>query len=157
MGNFIGTNNFYITALHPQNQRKDTLAADMNLTEKQRLQFRRNNYSFFEYQPLDGTPTETPKFFIRPNQTNSLDYVWTVSPTVVNEALATVSLDDVYIPVDAAHFFNRTTAGINYPYIFPVGKIDPHAHSDREYHGAQYIDRESLSFPLLRSDLYNHG
>jgi hypothetical protein len=124
-GNYIGVNNFYITALHPQNQRKDTLAADMNLTNTQRLQFRRNNYSFFEYQPLDGTPTETPKFFIRPNQTNSLDYVWTISPNIVNEALATVSLDDVYIPVDTAHYFDRTTAGINYPYIFPSGKIIP--------------------------------
>ena len=120
-----GNNNFYAAATHPQNQRKDTLAVDMNLTEKQRLQFRRNNYSFWEYQPLDGTPTETPKYFIRPNQTNSLDYVWTISPTMVNEALATVSLDDVYIPVDQAHFFDRTTAGINYPYIFPTGKLIP--------------------------------
>ncbi|MBV8731410.1 MAG: TonB-dependent receptor, partial [Acidobacteriia bacterium] len=66
---------------------------------------------------------ETPKFFNRPNQTNSLDYVWTISPTLVNEALATVSLDDVYIPVDTAHFFDRTTAGIDYPYIFPQGKL----------------------------------
>jgi hypothetical protein len=120
-----GNNNFYTTALHPQNQRKDTLAVDINLTEKQRLQFRRNNYAFFEYQPLDGTPTETPKFFNRPNQTNSLDHVWTISPTLVNEALATVSLDDVYIPVDTAHFLDRTTVGLNYPYIFPAGKLIP--------------------------------
>jgi len=120
-----GNNNFYAAANHPQNQRKDTLAVDMNLTDKQRLQFRRNNYSFWEYQPLDGTPTETPKYFIRPNQTNSLDYVWTISPNMVNEALATVSLDDVYIPVDQAHFFDRTSAGINYPYIFPTGKLIP--------------------------------
>jgi hypothetical protein len=71
VGSFVnGNQNFYITALHPQNQRKDTLAADINLTDKQRISFRRMNYSFFEYQPLDGTPTETPKFFIRPNQTN---------------------------------------------------------------------------------------
>lgn len=120
-----GNNNFYAAATHPQNQRKDTLAVDMNLSDKHRLQFRRNNYSFWEYQPLDGTPTETPKYFNRPNQTNSLDYVWTISPTMVNEALATVSLDDVYIPVDQAHFFDRTTAGINYPYIFPAGKLIP--------------------------------
>lgn len=116
---------FYTSAGHPQNQRKDTLSVDINLNEKQRLQFRRNNYTFFEYQPLDGTPTETPKFFIRPNQTNSLDHVWTISPTLVNEALATVSLDDVYIPVDTAHFLDRTTVGINYPYIFPAGKLIP--------------------------------
>jgi hypothetical protein len=123
IGSAGGTSNYYVTALHPQDQRKDTLAVDMNLTDKQRLQFRRNNYSFFEYQPLDGTPTETPKFFNRPNQTNSLDHVWTVSATKVNEFIATVSLDDVYIPVDTAHFFDRTTAGINYPYIFPQGKL----------------------------------
>ena len=120
-----GTNNFYVGATHPQNQRKDTLAADMNLTEKHRLQFRRLNYSFWEYQPLDGTPTETPKYFNRPNQTNSLDHVWTITPSLVNEALATVSLDDVYIPVDTAHFLDRTTVGINYPYIFPNGKLIP--------------------------------
>ena len=120
-----GNGDFYVAAIHPQNQRKDTLAVDMNLTDRQRLQFRRNNYAFWEYQPLDGTPTETPKYFNRPNQTNSVDYVWTISPTMVNEALATVSLDDVYIPVDQAHFLDRTTVGINYPYIFPTGKLIP--------------------------------
>ncbi|HEY7306607.1 MAG TPA: carboxypeptidase regulatory-like domain-containing protein [Bryobacteraceae bacterium] len=125
IGNFIGNSNFYTTALHPQDQRKDTLAVDINVTDTQRMQFRRNNYKFFEYQPLDGTPTETPKFFNRPNQTNSLDYVWTISPTLVNEALATVSLDDVYIPVDEAHFLDRTTVGLNYPYLFPTGKLIP--------------------------------
>lgn len=126
VGSYInGTNNLYVTALHPQNQRKDTLSADMNLTDRQRLQFRRNNYAFWEYQPLDGTPTLTPKFFNRPNQTNSLDHVWTISPTLVNEAIATVSLDDVYIPVDTANFFDRTKAGITYPYLFPAGKMIP--------------------------------
>ena len=44
------------------------------------------NYTFWEYQPLDGTPGETPKYFDRPNQTNSLDHVWTVSSDEVNEA-----------------------------------------------------------------------
>ena len=52
---------------------------DINLTDKQRLQFRRMNYAFWEYQPLDGGTDETPKFFNRPNQTNSLSHVWTIS------------------------------------------------------------------------------
>jgi hypothetical protein len=120
-----GNQLFLVTAIHPQDQRKDTLAADMNLTDRQRLSFRRNNYAFVEYQPLDGTPTETPKFFNRPNQTNSVNYVWTISPTLVNEALATVSLDDVYIPVDTPHYLDRTTVGITYPYLFPNGKLIP--------------------------------
>ena len=83
------------------------------------------NYAFWEYQPLDGGTNETPKFFNRPNQTNSLNHIWTISPTMVNELLATVSLDDVYIPVDGANFFDRTSVGINYPYIFPQGKLIP--------------------------------
>jgi hypothetical protein len=122
----INANHYFsIAAAHPQNQRKDTLSVDMNLTDTQRMQFRRNNYSFWEYQPLDGTPGLTPKFFNRPNQTNSLSHVWTVSPTKVNQLLVTVSLDDVYIPVDTANFFDRTTVGIKYPYIFPEGKLIP--------------------------------
>ena len=63
---------------------------------------------------------------IRPNQTNSLSYTWTISPTMVNEALATVSLDDVYIPVDlSSGLYDRTKYGIDYPYIFPTGKEVP--------------------------------
>jgi hypothetical protein len=120
-----GNINWYFAAIHPQNQRKDTLATDFNITDNQRLQFRRLNYSFWEYQPLDGGTNETPKYFNRPNQTNSLNYVWTISPTKVNELLATVSLDDVYIPVDQANFLDRTTVGLNYPYIFPQGKLIP--------------------------------
>ncbi len=120
-----GSQTFYLTARHPQNQRKDTLSADFNITDRQRLQFRRMNYSFWEYQPLDGGSGETPKFFNRPNQTNSLSHVWTISANKVNEFLATFSLDDVYIPVDEAHFLDRTTVGINYPYIFPQGKLIP--------------------------------
>jgi hypothetical protein len=126
LGGFInGNTNWSLALNHPQHQRKDTLAVDMNLTDRQRLQFRRMNYAFWEYQPLDGGTNETPKFFNRPNQTNSLSHVWTLTPTIVNEALATVSLDDVYIPVDGANFFDRTKAGINYPYIFPQGKLIP--------------------------------
>jgi hypothetical protein len=126
LGGFInGNNNWSLALNHPQHQRKDTLAVDFNLTDRQRLQFRRMNYAFDEYQPLDGGTNETPKYFNRPNQTNSLNHIWTISPTLVNEALATVSLDDVYIPVDQAHFLDRTTVGLNYPYIFPLGKLIP--------------------------------
>ena len=72
----------------------------------------------------------TPKFFNRPNQTNSLNYVWTISPTKVNEVLATVSLDDVYIPVDTANFLDRTTVGHQLPVHLPGGQADSDAHSD---------------------------
>jgi len=120
-----GNGNWYAALLHTQHQRKDTLSVDMNPTDTQRFRFRRTNYAYLEYQPLDGNTDRTPKFFNRPNQTNSLDHVWAISPTKVNEVLLTASLDDVYIPIDTAHFFNRTQAGLNYPYIFPDGKLIP--------------------------------
>src|SRR5689334_17640261 len=78
-----GNQNWYLALNHPQHQRKDTLATDFNLTDRQRVQFRRNNYSFWEYQPLDGGTNETPKFFNRPNQTNSVSHVWTLAPNKV--------------------------------------------------------------------------
>src|SRR5579859_2046851 len=118
----LGRANWFFNAPHPQNQRKDTISVDVNLTEKQRIRFRRNYFAFNEYQPLDGNTNETPKFFIRPNFTYSLDHVWTLSPTKVNEVLLTLSHDRVLIPVDAAHFLDRTTVGLNYPYIFPSNK-----------------------------------
>jgi hypothetical protein len=120
-----GNQNWFFSAQHPQYQRKDTVAVDLNLTEKQRLRFRRVYFTFWEYQPLDGGTNETPKFFDRPNQTNSLDHVWAISPTKVNEVLFSFSLDNVHIPVDQAHFLDRTTVGLNYPYIFPIGKEIP--------------------------------
>jgi predicted heme/steroid binding protein len=120
-----GNQNWFFSAQHPQYQRKDTVAVDINLTDKQRLRFRRVYFTFWEYQPLDGGTNETPKFFDRPNQTNSLDHVWTISPTKVNEVLFSFSLDNVHIPVDQAKFLDRTTVGLNYPYIFPTGKEIP--------------------------------
>ena len=90
-----GSQYWYATATHPQNQRKDTISIDYNINEKQRLQFRRMSFNFWEYQPLDGGTPFTPKYFNRPNQTNSLNYVWTISPTMVNEVLGTASVDRV--------------------------------------------------------------
>ena len=131
---FIGGNgNWFAAKLHTIDQRKDTVGVDVNLTEKQRLKFRAMNYAYLEYQPLDGNTDRTPKFFHRPNKTGSLNYTWTLNPRMVNEVLVTASEDVVLIPVDTANFFDRTNAcaqstvpcGLNYPYIFPQGKLIP--------------------------------
>ena len=45
---------------------------------------------------------------------------------MINEARVTLSLDDVYIPVNTAlNGFNRGVFGINYPYLMPNGKDLP--------------------------------
>jgi len=129
----INNNNWTFFAPHPQNQRKDTLSLDWNITDNQRVRFRRMYYAWFEYQPLDGNTNETPKYFNRPNYTYSLNHTWAISPTKVNEVLLTYSQDVVRIPVDAAHFLDRTKGaaqgpglyGTNYSYIFSDGKLLP--------------------------------
>ena len=128
-----GNQNWFFSAKHPQNQRKDTIAVDYNLTNNQQLRFRRVYFTFFEYQPLDGGTNEAPKFFDRPNQTNSINYVWNISPTKVNELLISGSKDNVHIPIDAPNFLDRTKGaaqgaglfGTNYNYIFNDGKLVP--------------------------------
>ena len=118
----IGSNNWTAYATHPQRQQKKTISVDLNMTPNQRLRYRGIYYSFWEYQPLDGGFGITPKYFDRPNFTNSLDYTWVLSPTKVNELLFSVSHDRVLIPVDQAHFLDRTTVGLNFPYIYPTSE-----------------------------------
>ncbi|HXH50085.1 MAG TPA: carboxypeptidase regulatory-like domain-containing protein [Terriglobia bacterium] len=118
----LGSDNWTAYASHPQRQQKKTISVDVNVTPNQRLRYRGIYYSFWEYQPLDGGSGETPKYFDRPNFTNSLDYTWVLSPTKVNELLFSVSHDRVLIPVDQAHFFDKTTVGLNFPYIYPISE-----------------------------------
>ena len=117
-GYLVGTQNWVAQAAHPYNQRKGILNIDILATDKQHISGRRSEASYFEYQPFDQGSGETGKYFNRPNQTNVVSWIWTISPSLVNEARATFSLDDVYIPVNTAlPGFNRSTFGINYPYL----------------------------------------
>ncbi len=103
-----GTQDWIAQAAHPINQRKGTLNGDFVLTDNNHLSFRRTDFSYFEYQPFDQGSGLTGKYFNRPNNVNTLAWTWTINPTMINEAMATVSLDDVYIPVNTSlPGFNR--------------------------------------------------
>ncbi len=120
-GYLSGTQNWIAQAAQPINQRKDVLSADILPTDKHHIEFRRSNLAYNEYDPFDQGTNETPKYFLRPNQSNEVAWTWTISPTLINEARATVSLDDVYIPVNTAAIgFNRQTFPdpITYPQLF---------------------------------------
>ena len=81
---------------------------------------RRTDAAYFEYQPFDQGSGLTGKYFNRPNQTNAVSWTRTISPTLINEARLTFSLDDVYIPVNTSLAgFNRSQFGINFPYLLP--------------------------------------
>ena len=124
-GYLQGTQNWISQAAHPINQRKDTENIDIMTSDKNRLSGRRSSASYFEYQPFDQGSGETGKYFNRPNQTNTVSDTYTISPTLINEARITFSLDDVYIPVNTSlPGFNRQQFGINYPFLF-AGKDIP--------------------------------
>jgi hypothetical protein len=129
---FVAGGNWFAAKRHTYDQRKDTFAVDINPSEKHHFRLRATNYYYLEYQPLDGNTDRTPKFFDRPNRTASVNYVWTINPTKVNEFLVTASQDIVKIPVDSKNFFDRTQAcsgspvpcGL-YQYIFTDPKLIP--------------------------------
>ncbi|QOY91323.1 TonB-dependent receptor [Paludibaculum fermentans] len=121
-GFLSGSNNYYSATGAPTNQRKETYSIDYNPSSSHQLRFRSMVYSYWDYSPFDGSG-HTPRIFDRPNKSFSLNYIWTVSPTMVNEMLATTSVDQVFIGIDTSTgVFDRTKYGINYPYIFPDRK-----------------------------------
>jgi hypothetical protein len=114
-----GTQNWIAQAAHPIDQRKGTINVDILPTEKHHIAGRRTDASYNEYQPFDQGSGITPKYFIRPNQTNTAEWTYTISPTLINDLRGTFSLDDVYIPVDTTGAgFHRDLFGINYPLLF---------------------------------------
>jgi hypothetical protein len=122
-GYINGTQNWIAQAAHPINQRKQEINVDWVISDHHKLEFRRQNATYNEYQPFDQGSGLTGKYFIRPNQTNVLAWDWTITPSMINEARTTLSLDNVYIPVNTALAgFNRTTLGINFPYILPAAQ-----------------------------------
>jgi len=119
-GYLQGTQNWIAQAAHPINQRKGTENFDINPDDRDHISGRRTDASYFEYQPFDQGSGLTGKYFNRPNQTNVASWTRTISPTLINEARLTFSLDDVYIPVNTTLAgFSRQQFGINFPYLFP--------------------------------------
>jgi carboxypeptidase family protein len=107
------------------NQRKDTVSIDFYPNERHQLRWRMQLYNFLENNPFpfDNEPGLTPRIFDRPNQTTSINWVWTISPNWISETLVAGSRDQVFIGVDSsADLLRRSRYGINYPYIFPDRK-----------------------------------
>ena len=95
----------------------------MNPTDKHNIRFRFQNYSFFEAEAFRGNTDRANRTIDRPNQTYTLNHIFTVSPTVVNEFLASFSFDrvDLVVPNTEGRA-DRGRYGIDYPYVFPERK-----------------------------------
>ena len=129
----LGSYNWLSTASEPINQRIDTGSVDINPAQDHYIRVRLQNYLWHDFQPFGSSSAVTstgafnlvPRDFDRPNQTGSVDYVWTVNPTTTNELLFTASHDHYTIGIGDGTLYDRTQYGINYPYLFPVGKDVP--------------------------------
>jgi hypothetical protein len=114
-----GTNNRFLVRPQPTDQRKDTVAVDFNPNQSHAFRFRFQNYNFAQLDAFRGDMELAVTDWDRPNKTASLNYIWTVSPTIVNEMLITGSVDRVFIDIQRDGLrFARSQFGIDYPYLF---------------------------------------
>ncbi|MFN7937263.1 MAG: carboxypeptidase regulatory-like domain-containing protein [Bryobacteraceae bacterium] len=118
-----GRNNWFAARPQPQNQRKDTLSVDFLPTNNQTVRLRWMNYEYNELQGFRGTFDRAVQDWSRPNDSASINHIWTISPTMINEFSISASVDRVYIGVETARGVHRRSAyGIAYPYIYPERK-----------------------------------
>ncbi len=118
-----GRNNWFGARPQPTNQRKDTLSVDFVPTSNHTFRVRWMNYEYTEQQGFRGTFDRAVQSWSRPNDSGSVNHIWTISPTMINEFSVSASVDRVYIGVETARGVHRRSAyGINYPYIYPDRK-----------------------------------
>lgn len=118
-----GTNNWLLVRPGIQDQRKDNVAIDYNPTGNQFLKYRFSHLSYTALDTNRGSFDYAITDWSRPNITTSLGHTWTLTPTLINEFLASASVDRVRIGVDrTGERYLRSRPGINYPYIYPDRK-----------------------------------
>lgn len=121
-----GSANLFEVGSNWTNQRKDSFSIDYYPNPRHAIRWRAQLYHYTDYNPFRGGTNRVPGGADRPNQTTSLSWVWTLSPSLINEFLATGSRDQSYVYVDTSQgYFDRTKYGINYPYIYPDRKEIP--------------------------------
>lgn len=118
-----GSANFFQERPAETDQRKDTVSLDWYPSDKHQVRYRLQLYNLIDTSAFRGGTDRAPQIIDRPNQTTSINWIWTVSPTWVNEMLVTGSRDQVFIYVDTrGERYRRSKYGINYPYVFPDRK-----------------------------------
>jgi len=102
-------------------QNKHSPGFDWNINDKMQLRFRGQ---LFVNNNIGISSTYANTIQNNPNKRASLNYVYTISPTWVNEALLAGSADHVTtgLWVGPEGPYARSAYGFNYPYLFPNGK-----------------------------------
>jgi hypothetical protein len=112
--------NYFQSRAANRSQLKNTISVDFYPTEKHQFRFRVQLYDGTFPDAFRGGTDRAPATLERPNQTATINWVWTFSPTLIAETLIAGSRDQVFIKVQTeGDRFRRSKYGINYPYIFP--------------------------------------
>ena len=111
--------NFFQSRPQLTNQRKENVNIDYLPNEKNQIKARLALYHFVDVSAFRGGTDRAPQIIDRPNQTLSIGWTHTFSPTWITETLIAGSRDQVHIAVDTrGDRYKRSNYGINYPYIF---------------------------------------
>ena len=120
-----GSSNYIVTYPHFSDTRKDTVKVDYMLTEKEHISFRGTHIPWHFDGPYEGTLGLFQSLWSRPNRTGALSLVSTLTPTLVNEFTFSANSDglgSIFANPGCGPRCNRSTYGINYPFIFPGTK-----------------------------------
>lgn len=121
-----GTANWIGAYPHFSNTRKDTFKVDYLLSDKHRISFRGTHIPWKFNGEFEGTFGDFQSQWSRPNRTAAFAVTSTLSPTLVNEFTVSANSDglgDIAYDTRCGVRCQRSTYGINYPYIFPGTKI----------------------------------
>lgn len=119
-----GGQNYFQSRAAPQNQLKNTISVDFYPTERHQLRFRAQLYGGTFADAFRGNTDRAPATLDRPNQTATINWVWTLSPNWIAETVIAGSRDQVFIKVQTeGGRYKRSAYGINYPYIFQEKEI----------------------------------
>ena len=127
-------------------QRKDTPGMDWNITDKMQVRFRGQ---IFTNDNIGISSTYTNTIQDNPNKRGSINYVYTITPTWVNEALLTGSSDHVTTGLFTGPegSFARSAYGFNYPYLFPTGKDLPDKIPSVAWSGSPFLALNGSPYP----------
>jgi hypothetical protein len=118
-GFYSSGSNFFQSRPAETNQRKENVNIDYLPNEKNQIKGRLAIYHFIDVSAFRGATDRAPQIIDRPNQTLSIGWTWTLSPTWISETIVAGSRDQVFIYVDQrGDRYKRSAYGINYPYIF---------------------------------------
>jgi hypothetical protein len=122
----VGNLNELETGKYPATQQIDSGNLDIVPNDKNSIRFRLIHFVYHENNPFAATFNTVPRIYDRPNQTGSIDWVFTPSGKLINELLVTGSHDAARLSIDTSSgLYNRAKYGINYPFLFPDGKDLP--------------------------------